>query len=65
MLKNARCETCVSEVDGCCDCPRSPYLRYWCALIPGRCCDVYSRRPEPLPQIGGGVESGEESDGQA
>ena len=60
-MQNARCELCAWPVNEACDCEQNPYYRYWCPLIVAQCCEFYSRRPEPLPVIGGGLETQEEN----
>ena len=63
-MQPACCELCAWPVNEVCDCEQSQYYRYWCPLLAEQSCDCYSRRPEPLPQIGGGLESGEESNAE-
>lgn len=56
MLYNGDCGSCEWRDDGVCNCQRSRYYRYWLAVIVPPRCEFYSRRPEPLPAIGGGLE---------
>ena len=63
MLYNGDCWTCVHQDDGeVCDCRRSQYYRYSCMFIRPPRCDYYSRRPEPLPAINGGLEEPREGE---
>lgn len=65
MLHDGDCETCAWQVDGACDCAQSRYYRFACMFIRPPRCDCYSRRPAPLPAIGGGLEEPREEESDA